>query len=429
MARAFAKIAFTPQVQAAQQRMGSRSAYRNAELGEVEVVELGAFEEAFITERDSFYLGTVGENGWPYVQHRGGPAGFLRVLGPNLIGFADYAGNRQYISVGNLAGDDRVSLFLMDYPGQRRLKIWGRARIIDADNEPALLSQLDSPHYRARVERGMVITIEAFDWNCPKHITPRFTEAEVRAQLESLAIGTAPHHGARDEAPVLGNGPLQVEITGIRQLTPRVRAYTLRAADGGDLPAFEAGAHLVVPVRLPDGSTATRQYSIASDPAIRDHYELAVLREEDGRGGSAAIHAQWQLGTRLALDPPANQFPLHGSAPFSLLIAGGIGITPIKAMAHALKSAGRPFALHYAGRTQRELAYREELLREFAGPTHLHVSRGDHPQRMDLRAIMASAPDQSVFHVCGPDSLIQAALESARQLGLPAERVQFESFD
>jgi len=160
--------------------MGSRDAYRTAELGDAEVVELGPYEVEFIGARDSFYQGTVGQNGWPYVQHRGGPTGFLKVLGPQTIGYADFTGNRQYISVGNLDGDDRVSLFLMDYPGQRRLKIWGRARLVDEDKEPALVASVESPDYRARVERAVIITVEAFDWNCPKYITPRFTEREVR---------------------------------------------------------------------------------------------------------------------------------------------------------------------------------------------------------------------------------------------------------
>ena len=189
MARAFAKIAFTPNVQAAQARMGSRDAYRTAELGDAEAVELSPYEVEFIGARDSFYQGTVGENGWPYVQHRGGPTGFLKVLGPQTIGYADFSGNRQYISVGNLDGDDRVSLFLMDYPGQRRLKIWGRARLIDEDTEPALVARLESPDYRARVERGVVITVEAFDWNCPKYITPRFTEREVRELVSGWQAG------------------------------------------------------------------------------------------------------------------------------------------------------------------------------------------------------------------------------------------------
>ena len=131
MARAFTRIAFTPGVRAVQSDFGSREAYRLAEQGEPEHPVLGRAEIAFIAERDSFYQGTVGESGWPYVQHRGGPVGFLKVLDARTIGYADFAGNQQYLSVGNLGGDERVSILLMDYPNQRRLKLWGRARIVE----------------------------------------------------------------------------------------------------------------------------------------------------------------------------------------------------------------------------------------------------------------------------------------------------------
>ena len=254
MARAFAGIAFTPKVQAVQARMGSRDAYRAAELGDAEAVELSPYEVEFIAARDSFYQGTVGESGWPYVQHRGGPTGFLKVLDTRTIGYADYSGNRQYISVGNLGGDDRVSLFLMDYPGQRPLKNWGRARLIDEDTAPALLPRLESPDYRARVERGVVITVEAFDWNCPKYITPRFTERQVR----ELVSGWQQEAGERQPSTTVidetGSGALKLVDTGLRQMTPRVRAYELRAPNWSDLPPVTAGAILGVPVPPPDGS-------------------------------------------------------------------------------------------------------------------------------------------------------------------------------
>lgn len=188
MANAFMNIAFTPNVQALQARMGSRAVYAHGEEGAVVEPELGPHETAFIAARDSFYLGTVSETGWPYVQHRGGPRGFLKVVDTRTIGFADFSGNRQYISAGNLAGDDRVCLFLMDYPRQIRLKILGRARVADAEAEPDLSARLDSPHYRARVERWIVIRIEGFDWNCPKYITPRYTEDEI-AQRMSVSGG------------------------------------------------------------------------------------------------------------------------------------------------------------------------------------------------------------------------------------------------
>jgi len=139
-----------------------------------------------LAERDSFYMGSVGENGWPYVQHRGGPKGFLKLLDQKTIGFADFMGNKQYISVGNLGTDDRVSLFIMDYPNRQRLKIWARARLVYENEDAALIAQLEVPGYQARVERGIIMTIEALDWNCPQHITPRYTKAEVESLIAPL---------------------------------------------------------------------------------------------------------------------------------------------------------------------------------------------------------------------------------------------------
>jgi hypothetical protein len=429
MARAFAKIAFTPSVQAAQARMGSRDAYRSIELGATEAVELGPYEVEFIGARDSFYQGTVGESGWPYVQHRGGPTGFLKVLDPQTIGYADFSGNRQYISVGNLDGDDRVSLFLMDYPGQRRLKIWGRARLIDEDSEPALVARLESPDYRARVERGVIITVEAFDWNCPKYITPRFTEREVRDLVTGWKREAEHVEAAAPTVAAIGSGALELVVTGVRQMTPRVRAYELRAPDWSDLPPVTAGAHIAVPVRLADGSEVSRQYSLVSHPQQRDLYEIAVLREDAGRGASAAIHATWQIGTRLALDHPVNQFPLHGDDRHAVLIAGGIGITPIVAMAEALKARGNSFELHYSGRTVADMAFRDRLTGEFPEELHLYFTRTPGGTRFDLHAAMASARPGALFYVCGPRRLIEAARAAASALAIPASRVQYESFE
>lgn len=175
MAHAYAEIAFTTAVRAEQERLGSRAMYARSEGGDPFNDVLGEAETAFIATRDSFYLGSVSETGWPYIQHRGGPEGFLKVLGPRQLGFADFRGNRQYVTLGNLKGDDRVSLFLMDYARRGRLKIFGHAQATD---DPAILEKLALPGYRAKVERGMLIDVEGFDWNCPQHITERFTLAE-----------------------------------------------------------------------------------------------------------------------------------------------------------------------------------------------------------------------------------------------------------
>jgi predicted pyridoxine 5'-phosphate oxidase superfamily flavin-nucleotide-binding protein len=180
MSHRFADIAFTPTVKQLQERQGSRKAYAHNEAVEEPFNHRLAESEAqFIAARDSFYLASVGETGWPYIQHRGGPAGFVRVLDPQTIGFADFRGNRQYISVGNLLTDDRVSLFFMDYANRTRLKLLGHARAVDPDDRETL-EKLDVPGYRATVERGILIKVEGFDWNCPQHITERFSLDEVR---------------------------------------------------------------------------------------------------------------------------------------------------------------------------------------------------------------------------------------------------------
>jgi hypothetical protein len=164
-----------------QERYGSRASYervaREGKAGDA----LGPMEREFIARRDSFYLATVTADGWPYVQHRGGPKGFLRVLDDRTVAFGDFAGNAQFVSTGNLETNDRVALFLMDYPNQARLKVIGHARLVEDD--AALEAKVAVPGYAARVQRMIVVEVVAFDWNCSQHITPRWTEDEVREVL------------------------------------------------------------------------------------------------------------------------------------------------------------------------------------------------------------------------------------------------------
>lgn len=183
----FAEIAFTPAVQALQAKHGSRGTYARMQSEAGPGNGLGPREAEYLAAADSFYLASVSETGWPYVQHRGGPPGFLRVLGPTRLAFADFRGNRQFVSAGNAGHDDRVSLIVMDYPNRRRLKLLGHLRFIDVgDADPSLVAAVELPEYRARVERIAVIEVEAFDWNCPQHITQRFTMAEVEAATATL---------------------------------------------------------------------------------------------------------------------------------------------------------------------------------------------------------------------------------------------------
>jgi predicted pyridoxine 5'-phosphate oxidase superfamily flavin-nucleotide-binding protein len=186
MSRAYADIAFTTAVRACQTEMGSRHAYEALDRSPDRRDTLSAEEADFIHARDGFYQASVSETGWPYVQYRGGPPGFLQVLDGKTMAYADFRGNRQYISTGNLLGNDRIALFLMDYANQRRLKIMGRVCQVSEDEALRLLPRLQQPNYPAPIERVVKISVEAYDWNCPKHITPRFTESEIVAAVAPL---------------------------------------------------------------------------------------------------------------------------------------------------------------------------------------------------------------------------------------------------
>ena len=186
MGHKFAEIAFTNAVKGFQSEQGSRNSYARMENGGDYNDVLGPNEAQFIAARDSFYMATVSETGWPYVQHRGGPAGFVKIIDDKMLGFADFRGNRQYVSAGNLRQNERVSLFFMDYPNKTRLKLLGRVRTLDP-SEQGLLQKLSlDDRHQARTERSLLISIEAFDWNCPQYITPRFTQAEMDPYISSL---------------------------------------------------------------------------------------------------------------------------------------------------------------------------------------------------------------------------------------------------
>lgn len=189
MSKHYGSIAFTDAVVGVQREYGSDGFYGRKRVQGNAAPGIDALtddEREYLAERDSFYLATVSETGWPYVQYRGGPRGFLRVVDDHTIGWADFRGNLQYISTGNVGGDDRVALIALDYAHQRRLKIFGHARVVTVAEDPALVKSFADPDYSAEVERAVLVTVEAFDWNCQQHITPRFSAAELEPHLAPL---------------------------------------------------------------------------------------------------------------------------------------------------------------------------------------------------------------------------------------------------
>ena len=207
MVYGFLDIAATPAVKDAQAANGSLN-YWEGFRGDRAFDRFTEAEAGFIARRDSFYMATVSETGWPYMQHRGGPAGFLRVLDERTLGFADYRGNRQYVSLGNVAGDDRASLFLMDYPNRSRLKIFAHVEVRDVAGALELADAIAVPGYEAKIERAMLFHLETFDWNCPQHITPRFTETEIAAALVPLheRVSALESENAELRARLAGSG-------------------------------------------------------------------------------------------------------------------------------------------------------------------------------------------------------------------------------
>ena len=433
MGHKYTNIMFTESVKAIQIDKRSRDQYSQMEQGIDFNFLLSANEANFIQQRDSFYMASVSETGWPYVQHRGGPVGFMKIIDEKTLGFADYSGNRQYISAGNVLKNDRVSLFFMDYANRRRLKLAGRVEAIGSD-QPQRLQQLKDPQYRAKVERGFIIHIEAFDWNCPQHITPRYSELEVKAYVKEqlAALHKNGSNVCSDEHKTYGEGTLPLIISGIRQLTPEIRAYELRHVNDESLPPITPGAHLTVPVlqRLDSDVNKThevRHYSICSNPSRRDIYEIAVLKQTQSNGGSKFIHQYFQLGDRLNCSPPANFFHVE-TLPLQpiILLAGGIGITPIKSLAQYFIEHGHPVTLHYAGKSLKKMAFAHRLQRILEERIMLYPSDGH--QRLSVKTILEQAPSNALFFACGPERLLKDLDDCRKALNISQDRVRTERF-
>ena len=186
MRNQYLDLVTTDNVKFYQTRFGSRAAYAKQTSGPVVHAELGPEESEFIASQDAFFLGSAGENGWPYVQHRGGPTGFVKVLDSQTVGFPEFPGNRQYISYGNIKGIDRVSLFFIDFPLQARLKLLGHARLVEKSDEPELIQSLEPAGLESKIERGVIVNVAAYDWNCSKYITPRYSAEQIEAAIAPL---------------------------------------------------------------------------------------------------------------------------------------------------------------------------------------------------------------------------------------------------
>ncbi len=388
-------------------------------------------EANFIEARDGFYQATVNDDGLPYMRFQGGPLGFLKVLDESTIGFADSNDNLQEVSLDFLTDKEVISIILMDYPNRKCLKICAHVKLIEAEGDPELIQRLKVITSPTEVERAVIFKIVAIDWSYPKNITPRFTALEVtemtsslQAELQQLKQTT--YQKPKRQVIQIGSGPLPLEITGIRQLTPDVRAFEFRHKDRDPIPTIVAGSHISLPITLHDGSNVMRTYTIANNPRRRDVYEVAVLWEENGRGGSKAIYDTYQLGMIIHADMPQNSFSLHEGRRPTVLIAAGIGIAPIKSMAQELVKRGHEFEMHYAARSKTFMAYRSKLTLELKENLHLYPL--DEGKMLDLNSLLTSSSEDTEFYICGPEGLIIAFIEQAKSLGVSLDKIHYQLF-
>ncbi len=429
MKRPRSDVAFTPTVKGLQERLGSRRNYEETEEDQEWWLDGVTPELAeFIAERDSFYLGTASADGQPYIQHRGGPKGFLKVLDDHTLAFADFSGNRQYISYGNLNDNDKAFIFLMDYTNRKRIKVWGTARVVEDD--PELLEKLTDPSYRGKPERAFIFRLSLWDGNCPQHINPRYTEEQIQELPECPCC---------DPNPGRFSGTL--EVAEVHNETENVKTFQLSQPDGGKIPFdYLPGQFLTLDIE-PGGKRTRRSYTIASTPTRPECLEITVKREEMGLA-SRYLHDEVKPGSQLRLSAPAGKFTFTGKERDSIvLIAAGVGITPLMSVVRYLTDQnweGEIFMLLSFRRLEDFIFHKEiEGLKERHRNLHVEVTlsrpEGDWSGptgriRKELITDFVPEATSRLFHICGPEPMMRDVRAMLEELEVPKEQVKIEAF-
>lgn len=428
MPHPYVKRLFTDPVKKVQEEYGVRELGQQLEDSPVAHDVFAERERTFIETRDSFYMATVNSEGWPYVQHRGGPKGFLRVIDNKTIAFPDFRGNDQYISMGNLRSSNKISLILMDYPNRRRLKILGYCKVVTERENLMQVAELETEGYGYAAHRAMIVTLDSFDWNCPQHIVPRYTQAEIKASFPqpdisqiNLSLPTI------QEVEKLDGAFIPAEVTGIGKRAENISEFILHPLNDSSI-MLDAGSHIRIAVRSHNGQIKTNAYSLINGPEQNAAVHIAILRETDGGGGSRFMHDVPRVGDHLYIQPPKNDFPLVENAEHTILIAGGIGITPILSMARTLSASGDSLEIHYTARTHKSMAFKQQVADIASDNSHFYFSREEPVVRLDLEDILSEPKIGIHIYACGPKVLIDAVITIAEVKGWPKNQIHFELF-
>ena len=371
-----------------------------------------------IKNADSFFVGSAsyalngsGSEVKKYscdASHRGGLPGFEEIVGNNRLRIPDYQGNSMFNTLGNIQAYPKSGLVFIDFERGRLLQLSGSAKIF--------WEQTDPSNKIGGTQRFWELNVEAWQ------------QSQLPTELSWDFFDYSPHNPKETVAKIQQLEDLRLKVSRIEQKTETIKLYRLIAADGGILPAFEAGSHLPIEITLPNGQKTQRYYSILSSPHDNRYYEIAVQREEKGRGGSKYIHQHLAVNTPINAKPPRNEFPLSPLGKHTILIAGGIGITPILSMLRVLVENHCSFEIHYTARTQADLAFSEEVLFLARKKAHLYFSKGENAKRLDLEAVMKQRDSKTHIFLCGPVRMIESVRDLGDKFNYDSGQIHFENF-
>jgi ferredoxin-NADP reductase/predicted pyridoxine 5'-phosphate oxidase superfamily flavin-nucleotide-binding protein len=376
---------------------------------------LSTAQQLMITSADTFFVASAHPEQGVDASHRGGQPGFVQLLNERELRIPDFPGNHMFNTLGNFDSYPHAGLVFINFKHRRLLQLIG---------QPKILWDLDEPHDNT----GGTCRFWQFTVSSWREHTQAF-------DLDWVFLGYSPHIPEQREhdlyEPVLDSSAepgLTLRVEHINRENEHIKSFSLTAVDGELLPEYQPGAHLQMTIKLPDGSRLRRHYSLLSNAADRSHYEIAVQLQPRGRGGSRYLHERIVEGDVLESRAPVNNFPMAGNARHSILIAGGIGITPILSMLHWLDSNALSYELHYSASSNTTPAFNSRIKCMAGDRVKFYNSQVSQKQRMDLQHMLLDPKPGTHVYVCGPQRLINSVRETATAAGWPAHRIHFESF-
>jgi len=369
--------------------------------------ELNQTQQTLIASADTLFVASAHPDHGVDASHRGGHPGFVHILNNQQLRIPDFAGNSMFNTLGNFVSYPYAGLIFIDFKHGRLLQLTGKAEILWDMDDPQGETGGTKRFWQFEITRWQESTLPyRFEWeflDASPHI-PQLQHKNITSKTQSLMVD------------------------GIQSETDRVKSFRFCSVDGGQLPAFEPGAHLPIKVKLPDGSDAIRHYSLISDHKDRTQYEIGVLKEPNGRGGSRYLHDQIQQGKTIDIDSPKNAFPMVANAGHNILIAGGIGVTPLLSMLHKLAAEKQSFEIHYTTRQTSDHAFRNRIEQLAGDNAHFYASQDPAGQRIDLQKILSTPKPGVHVYFCGPRRMMTAIRDLAESYNWSAAQIHFESF-